>query len=93
MAVPPRTRGDDSIVSSEMPDEMSGASGLLWRNCTVSGLLQDQDGSSQTGPTQPTMFQLLPSGGRYRVLRAQTNRLSSSYFHEAIGVLNLDLTV
>ena len=39
------------------------------------------------------LFQLLPSGRRYRVLRAWTNRLSSSFFHQAIGALNLDLTV
>ena len=39
------------------------------------------------------LFQLLPSGRRYRVLRACTNRLSSSFFHQAIGALNLNLTV
>ena len=39
------------------------------------------------------LVQLLPSGRRYRVLRARTNRLSGSFFHRdrAVGALNRDM--
>ena len=39
------------------------------------------------------LFQLLPSGRRYRALRARTSRLSSSFFVQAVGVLNRSLAV
>ena len=37
------------------------------------------------------LVQLLPSGRRYRVLRARTNRRNGSFFHRAIGALNRDM--
>ena len=39
------------------------------------------------------LFQLLPSGRRYRALTARTNRLSSSFFVQAVGALNRDVAV
>ena len=37
------------------------------------------------------LFQLLPSGRRYMVLRAHANCLCSSFFHHATGALNHDI--
>jgi hypothetical protein len=34
------------------------------------------------------LFQLLPSGRRYRTIRAKTNRQRDSFFHEAVRILN-----
>ena len=41
-------------------------------------------------PSHPNheLFELLPSGKRYRSLKARTTRLQSSFFHQAIRLLN-----
>ena len=39
------------------------------------------------------LCQLLPSGRRYRALRARAIKLSSSFFVQAVGALNCDLAV
>ena len=35
-----------------------------------------------------SLFQMLPSGGRYRVVRARTNRLRNSFFPKAVTILS-----
>ncbi|KAI2665051.1 putative RNA-directed DNA polymerase from transposon BS [Labeo rohita] len=39
------------------------------------------------------LFKLLPSGRRYRSIRSRTSRLRDSFFHQAIRLLNTDLTL
>lgn len=38
------------------------------------------------------LFELLPSGRRYRTLKCQTNRMRNSFYAKAITVLNTALT-
>ncbi len=47
--------------------------------------------SWRTPPTPPTvLFQLLPSGRRYRSIRARSARLLNSFFPQAVRALNSD---
>ncbi len=48
--------------------------------------------SWRTPPTPPTVFQLLPSGRRYRSIRARSARLLNSFFPQAVRALNSNHT-
>lgn len=83
--------GDISTMSSGMLDKLSGMRCFLWRNSrpTLSILLPDQDQSSQTDCTHsPWAVSALAFWAK--VLKALTNQLSSSFFHQAIGAINHD---
>ena len=57
----------------------------IYTSRCLSRAINIQKDSSHPGSD---LFDLLPSGRRYRVIRSKTNRLKNSFFPKAITALN-----